>query len=95
MSVNMQRCFFISSFSFTTCFGLMQPSSGVQPLMEPAALLFRFCIQFWFLGHVALPHDGTSTYKAEPRGPKTRIECKVGITVQQVPSRDEHLKMAT
>jgi hypothetical protein len=39
--------------------------------------------------------EGTSTYVAEPRGPKSRAECKNGITVQQVPSKDEHLKMAT
>jgi hypothetical protein len=38
--------------------------------------------------------DGTSTYEAEPRGPKTGTECKNGIAVQQVPSRDEHLKTA-
>jgi hypothetical protein len=38
--------------------------------------------------------DGTSTYEADPRGPKTRIECQNGIAVQQVPSRDVHLKMA-
>jgi hypothetical protein len=38
--------------------------------------------------------DGTSTYEAEPRGPKSRIECKHGIAVQHFPSRDEHLKMA-
>jgi hypothetical protein len=33
--------------------------------------------------------DGTSTYKAEPRGPKSRIEYKNGIAVQQVPLRDD------
>jgi hypothetical protein len=41
MSVNMQCCFSSSSLSFTICFGLMRPSSGVQPLTEPAALLTR------------------------------------------------------
>jgi hypothetical protein len=38
--------------------------------------------------------DESSIYEAEPRGPKTRIESKNGIAVQQVPPRDEHLKMA-
>jgi hypothetical protein len=46
MSVNMQLSL---SLSFTTCFDLMRPSSGVHPLKEPAALLCRlFFIQFWF-----------------------------------------------
>jgi hypothetical protein len=38
--------------------------------------------------------DRTSIYEAEPRDPNSRTECKNGIAVQQVPSRDEHLKMA-
>jgi hypothetical protein len=49
MSVNMQRCFLlVHSLSFSTCFGLMRPSSDGHPLTEPAALLCRFYIQFCF-----------------------------------------------
>jgi hypothetical protein len=47
-------------------------------------------------GHIKkyVTTNGTGACEAEPRGPKTKIECNNGIAVQQVPSRDEHLKMA-
>jgi hypothetical protein len=51
-------------------------------------------ILFAFVCHKYITTVGTSTYEAEPHGPKTRIECKNGTAVRQVPSRDEHLKMA-
>jgi hypothetical protein len=79
----------------------MRPSSDVHPLTEPAALLCLFFIQFWpqesaDTGYIKknITPDGTSTYMAELRGPKTRTECKNIIAVQEVPSRDEHLKTA-
>jgi hypothetical protein len=98
MSVNVQCCFlFVHFVTFTTCFGLMWPSSGVHPLTDPAALSCRRTQDSAGARHIKkhITTDGTSTYEAEPRGSRTRIECKNGITVQQGPSRDEHLKMAT
>jgi hypothetical protein len=59
MSVNIQRCFlFVHSHSFTTCFGLMRPSSGVQLSMEPAALLCRLChpLSMGMIGGEIAPH---------------------------------------
>jgi hypothetical protein len=53
----------------------MRPSSGVHPLTESAALLCRFCIQFWSLGRFSQGMNTETCYERERERTNIKQRC--------------------